>query len=152
LASQKSFYYRAERIHGPCVLYAIPSHPVEERCSLLSIPGGASLIDQLALLEKKDALIALGFVNIPRETQTAIQYAKKIGSFVFGITDLPTSFIAKEADICLYAKRGLHTTVNTLVPAFSLVNALTIALGQAKTSDSIKALKDLDDLYETYLK
>jgi len=79
----------------------------------LSIPGGASLIDQLALLEKKDALIALGFVNIPRETQTAIQYAKKIGSFVFGITDLPTSFIAKEADICLYAKRGLHTTVNT---------------------------------------
>jgi len=118
----------------------------------LSIPGGASLIDQLALLEKSDALIALGFVNIPRETQTAIQYAKKIGCFVFGITDLPTSFIAREADICLYAKRGLHTTVNTLVPAFSLVNALTIALGQAKSSDSIRALKDLDDLYETYLK
>lgn len=39
----------------------------------LSIPGGASLIDQLVLLEKKDALIASGFVNIPRETQTAIQ-------------------------------------------------------------------------------
>lgn len=93
MASQKSFYYRAERIHGTCVFYAIPSYTVEGRMFTLSIPGGASLIDQLALLEKKDALIASGFVNIPRETQTAIQYAKKIGSFAFGITDLPTSFI-----------------------------------------------------------
>ena len=96
-------------------------------------PVGLRLSSQLALLEKKDALIALGFVNIPRETQTAIQYAKKIGSFVFGITDLPTSFIAKEADICYSMPSAVfHTTVNTLVPAFSLVNALTIALGQAR--------------------
>jgi hypothetical protein len=35
-----------------------------------------------------------------------------------------------------------------LTPAFSLVNALAIAVGWAKQSDSIKALTDLDQLLE----
>src|SRR6185503_11965981 len=70
------------------------------------------------------------------------------GTSILGITDFPSSPIAKSAHVCLYAKRGLHSTVNSLTPAFSLVNALAIAVGWAKQSDSIKALTDLDRLLE----
>jgi hypothetical protein len=38
--------------------------------------------------------------------------------------------------------------VNSLTPAFSLVNALAIAVVWAKKADSIKALTDLDELLE----
>ncbi len=114
------------------------------------LTGGTSLLEQLAFMERDDVLIAIDFVNVPREVQTALQYAKKVGAPILGITDFPSSPIAKAADVCLYAKRGLHSTVNSLTPAFSLVNALAIAVAWTKKGDSIKALNDLDQLLEGY--
>jgi DNA-binding MurR/RpiR family transcriptional regulator len=114
------------------------------------LTGGTSLVEQLAFMEPRDVLIAIDFVNVPREVQTALHYAKKVGAPILGITDFPSSAIAKAADVCLYAKRGLHSTVNSLTPAFSLVNALAIAVAWTKKGDSIKALNDLDKLLEGY--
>jgi DNA-binding MurR/RpiR family transcriptional regulator len=114
----------------------------------LFLTGGTSLLEQLAFMNPTDVLIAIDFLQVPREVQAALQHAKKIGTPILGITDFPSSAIAKAADVCLYAKRGLHTTVNSLTPAFSLVNALAIAVVWTKKADSIKALSDLDRLLE----
>ena len=114
------------------------------------LTGGTSLLEQLAFMEPRDVLIAIDSVNVPREVQTALHHAKKVGAPILGITDFPSSAIAKAADVCLYAKRGLHSTVNSLTPAFSLVNALAIAVAWTKKGDSIKALNDLDRLLEGY--
>ncbi|OGQ81325.1 MAG: hypothetical protein A3F90_03420 [Deltaproteobacteria bacterium RIFCSPLOWO2_12_FULL_60_19] len=116
----------------------------------LFLTGGTSLLEQLALMEKQDVLIAIDFLHVPREVQVALQHAKKVGTPILGITDFPSSAIAKAATACLYAKRGLHTTVNSLTPAFSLVNALAIAVSWTKKAESIKALNDLDQLLEGY--
>jgi DNA-binding MurR/RpiR family transcriptional regulator len=99
-------------------------------------------------MEPADVLVAIDFLEVPREVLAALQHAKKIGAPILGITDFPSSPIAKAASVCLYAKRGLHSSVNSLTPAFSLVNALAIAVGCAKKADSIKALSDLDRLLE----
>jgi DNA-binding MurR/RpiR family transcriptional regulator len=123
---------------------------VKKEAHWVFLTGGTSLLEQLAFMERDDVLIAIDFVNVPREVQTALQYAKKVGAPILGITDFPSSPIAKAADVCLYAKRGLHSTVNSLTPAFSLVNALAIAVAWTKKGDSIKALNDLDQLLEGY--
>jgi DNA-binding MurR/RpiR family transcriptional regulator len=112
------------------------------------LTGGTSLLEQLAFMERRDVLIAIDFLQVPREVQTALQHARKVGVPVLGITDFPSSPIARAANVCLYAKRGLHSSVNSLTPAFSLVNALAIAVGWAKKADSLKALTDLDKLLE----
>ncbi len=112
------------------------------------LTGGTSLLEQLSFMNPLDVLIAIDFLQVPREVQAALQHAKKVGAPILGITDFPSSAIAKAADVCLYAKRGLHTTVNSLTPAFSLVNALAIAVVWTKKADSIKALTDLDSLLE----
>lgn len=121
---------------------------VKKEAHWIVMTGGTSLVEQLAFMKPDDALVAIDFVEVPREVQTALQHAKKIGTPILGITDFPSSPIAKAAKVCLYAKRGLHSSVNSLTPAFSLVNALAIAVGWAKRSDSIKALTDLDMLLE----
>jgi len=121
---------------------------VKKESQWIFLTGGTSLLEQLSFMEKADCLIAVDFLQVPREVQTALQHGKKVGAAILGITDFPSSPIAKAADVCLYAKRGLHTSVNSLTPAFSLVNALAIAVGWAKKSDSIKALTDLDTLLE----
>jgi DNA-binding MurR/RpiR family transcriptional regulator len=114
------------------------------------VTGGSALLEQLALMDKKDVLVAIGFIDVPRETKTALAHAKKTSASIIGITDLPSSPIAEVADICLFAKLGLHTTVNSLIPAFSLVNALAIALTWTKSAESLKALKNLDILLENH--
>jgi DNA-binding MurR/RpiR family transcriptional regulator len=121
---------------------------VKKEAHWIFLTGGTSLLEQLAFMDAGDMLIAIDFLQVPREVQTALQHAKKVGAPILGITDFPTSPIARAADICLYAKRGLHTTVNSLTPAFSLVNALAIAVSWATKGDSIKALTDLDRLLE----
>ncbi len=123
---------------------------VKKEAHWIFLTGGTSLLEQLAFMERRDVLIAIDFVSVPREVQMALQHAKKIGAPILGITDFPSSAIAKAADVCLYAKRGLHTTVNSLTPAFSLVNALAIAVVWTKKADSLKALNDLDKLLEGY--
>ena len=121
---------------------------VKKETHWIFLTGGTSLLEQLAFMDGTDVLIAIDFLQVPREVQTALQHAKKVGAPILGITDFPTSPIARAADVCLYAKRGLHTTVNSLTPAFSLVNALAIAVVWTKKADSIKALTDLDELLE----
>jgi DNA-binding MurR/RpiR family transcriptional regulator len=121
---------------------------VKKDAHWIFLTGGTSLLEQLAFMDRRDVLIAIDFLQVPREVQTALQHARKIGVPVLGITDFPSSPIARAANICLYAKRGLHSSVNSLTPAFSLVNALAIAVGWAKKADSIKALTDLDKLLE----
>ena len=121
---------------------------VKKEAHWIFLTGGTSLLEQLAFMDAADVLIAIDFLQVPREVQMALQHAKKVGAPILGITDFPTSPIARAANVCLYAKRGLHTTVNSLTPAFSLVNALAIAVSWAKKGDSIKALTDLDSLLE----
>jgi DNA-binding MurR/RpiR family transcriptional regulator len=121
---------------------------VKKDARWIFLTGGTSLLEQLAFMNPSDVLIAIDFLQVPREVQAALQHAKKVGAPILGITDFPSSAIAKAADVCLYAKRGLHTTVNSLTPAFSLVNALAIAVVWTKKADSIKALTDLDSLLE----
>jgi DNA-binding MurR/RpiR family transcriptional regulator len=121
---------------------------VKKDAHWIFLTGGTSLLEQLAFMDRSDVLIAIDFLQVPREVQTALQHAKKIGAPILGITDFPSSPIARAATVCLFAKRGLHSSVNSLTPAFSLVNALAIAVGWAKKADSIKALTDLDRLLE----
>jgi DNA-binding MurR/RpiR family transcriptional regulator len=121
---------------------------VKKDAHWIFLTGGTSLVEQLAFMEPADVLIAIDFLDVPREVQVALHHAKKVGAPILGITDFPSSPIAQAANVCLYAKRGLHSSVNSLTPAFSLVNALAIAVGWAKKSDSIKALTDLDKLLE----
>ena len=121
---------------------------VKKDAHWIFLTGGTSLLEQLSFMEKADCLVAVDFLQVPREVLTALQHAKKVGAPILGITDFPSSAISKAANVCLYAKRGLHSSVNSLTPAFSLVNALAIAVGWAKKSDSIKALTDLDTLLE----
>ena len=48
-------------------------------------------------MQPDDVLIAIDFLQAPREIQTALHHAKKIGASILGITDFPSSPIAKSA-------------------------------------------------------
>lgn len=117
---------------------------------LVTVTGSSSLFEQLALLRKSDLLIALGFADIPKETNIAIDHALKVGAKVLGITYPPTSQIGQRAHVVLLAKRGTHSMVQSLTAPFCLLNALAIGVATAKKSKSLQALSQLDTMGEIY--
>jgi DNA-binding MurR/RpiR family transcriptional regulator len=117
---------------------------------LITVTGSSSLFEQLALLRRQDLLIALGFADIPKETNIAIDHALKVRAKVLGITYPPTSEIGQRAHVVLLAKRGTHSMVQSLTAPFCLLNALAIGVATAKKSKSLRALSQLDTMGEIY--
>lgn len=62
---------------------------------------GSQPIDDLALIDEQDLLIALTFQPYRAETMGAVRLAKRRGAKVIGITDSVTSPLAREADQAL---------------------------------------------------
>lgn len=117
---------------------------------LITVTGSSSLFEQLALLRKRDLLIVLGFADIPKEANIAIDHALKVGAKVLGITYPPTSEIGQRAHVVLLAKRGTHSMVQSLTAPFCLLNALAIGVATAKKSKSLQALSQLDRMTAVY--
>jgi DNA-binding MurR/RpiR family transcriptional regulator len=117
---------------------------------LITVTGSSSLFEQLALLRKRDLLIVLGFADIPKEANIAIDHALKVRAKVLGITYPPTSEIGQRAHVVLLAKRGTHSMVQSLTAPFCLLNALAIGVATAKKSKSLQALSQLDRMTAVY--
>lgn len=117
---------------------------------LITLTGGTSLVEQLALLEKNDLLIALGFDEMPRETRMAIDFALKNRIPVLGISHIPTSEIARKSTLCLLGRRRPHRT-QSLAGSMALLNALAIAVATHNKGEALRALRRLDSIEQEYL-
>ncbi|HWP59838.1 MAG TPA: MurR/RpiR family transcriptional regulator [Candidatus Acidoferrales bacterium] len=110
---------------------------------LAFLTGGTSLMEQLVLLGRKDLVIAIAFDHTPRETRTAVDYARRRGIPVLGISHLKTSEIARKASVCLLARRQTHITQSLAAP-MALLNALAIGVANRNKSKALHALRQLD--------
>lgn len=117
---------------------------------LITVTGGTSLVEQLALLERGDLVIALGFDETPRETKMTIDYAVKHRIPVLGISHAPTSEIARTSTLCLLGCRRPHRT-QSLAASMSLLNALAIAVAARNKPKALRALRRLDAIEQYYL-
>ena len=117
---------------------------------LITITGSGSLFEKLALMRRKDLLIAIGFDNVPDETNAAIDRAGEVGAHVLGVTHLPTTAIGQKANITLVARRDTQGMVESLTAPFCLLNALAISVATARKAQSLAALTELDRLNQNY--
>ena len=74
---------------------------------------------------------------------------------MIGITDTPSSPIAKLSDIALFARSDMVSFLDTLVAPLSLVNALIVATSAKAQGDlhsNFEKLERIWDEYEVYEK
>jgi DNA-binding MurR/RpiR family transcriptional regulator len=64
---------------------------------------GSQPVDDLAFLTADDVLMALTFQPYRAETMAAVRLAREVGATVLGVTDSPTSPLARESDLALIA-------------------------------------------------
>ncbi len=92
--------------------------------------SSSGIFDQIFKISKNDVFIAIGFPRYSMTTIKAIRFAKDKNAKTIAITDMPSSPLAKCADITLIARSGVISFIDTLVAPLSLINALIVALAE----------------------
>lgn len=99
-------------------------------------PGGVShAARQMSRMNPSDLVIAIAFPRYLTDTVTLAKAARKAGVPVLALTDKPTSPLAPEASIALYAHSARQLTANSETAVLSLIEALSAAVAyRAKNS------------------
>ncbi|MBO5454294.1 MAG: MurR/RpiR family transcriptional regulator [Clostridia bacterium] len=110
----------------------------------------SEMFEQILRVNEKDVVIGITFPRYSRRTVQSMQYAKKRGANVIGITDTPKSPVVESCTTALFAKSDMVSFVDSLVAPMSVINALIVALGLRKQDEVKDTLGQLEDIWEEY--
>lgn len=112
--------------------------------------AASEIYEQIQHIGPQDLCIAISFPRYSRRTITAIQFARDMGATVVGITDSPSSLVAKNADIKLYARSEMLSFLDSLVAPLSLINALVVAAADTSGSNLEERFTRLEKMWAEY--
>lgn len=124
-----------------------------ENTKLINSADPADMFEQVIHIDKNDVIIGMSFPRYSKNIVKLLEYARKKGATVIGITDNPSSPIIKVSDFSLIAKSQMNSFVDSLVAPLSVINALITALSmkrKEKTQGTLENLENIWDEYEVY--
>ncbi|WP_019938542.1 MurR/RpiR family transcriptional regulator [Bordetella sp. FB-8] len=108
-------------------------------------PGGVSqAARQMSRMTASDLVIAIAFPRYLADTITLAKAARRAGVTVLALTDKPTSPLAPQASIALYANSARQLTVNSETAVLSLIEALSAAVAY-RAKNSIAAVANVTE-------
>lgn len=112
--------------------------------------GMSDIFEQLLRVTEDDVVIGISYPRYSKKTLDALQYVKKQGCTIVGISDGTLSPIAKVSDYVLDAKSNMVSFVDSLVAPMSLINALIIALGIRNENEVSTYFAKLETIWKEY--
>lgn len=112
--------------------------------------GPSDIFEQLLKVTNKDIVIGISYPRYSTRTLEALNYVKRKGCKVIGITDSLISPAAQISDITLLASSNMVSFVDSLVAPMSLINALVIAIGMEKKDDITRYFESLEDIWKKH--
>ena len=108
------------------------------------IHPGPTVFSEMAAINNRDVLLAIGFQLIPREICLAVKEAKRKKALVVAVTSPPASRISLLADIPLYVDRGPRNKNRSMVGCMSICTAVvgSVAARMGRRSARIAAQVD----------
>lgn len=128
-------------------------HLIFDNVHLIKSTGGDGIFEQILNIGKGDALIGISFPRYSKNTIKAMDYAKKSGAAVIGITDSGSSPVNAVSDIVLTAESGTASFIDSLTAPLSMINALLSAVGMMnkdRIGRNLERLEQIWDEYEVY--
>ena len=77
-----------------------------------------------------------------------LEFSKRAGATVLGLTDSIRSPIAKTADVTLYAENESDNFVDSLTAPLALINALIQEIGRREPERTAKRFEILERIWE----
>ncbi len=108
-------------------------------------PGGVSqAARQMSRMTASDLVIAIAFPRYLADTITLAKAARRAGVPVLALTDKPTSPLAPQASIALYANSTRQLTANSETAVLGLIEALSAAVAY-RAKNSIAAVANVTE-------
>ncbi len=156
ISNAKRIYITGVRSAGALAEFAgFYLHLIFDNVRLIKTTGGDDLFEQIMNVKKGDVVIGISFPRYSKNTIKALEYAKRNGATVIGITDSKTSPIGEVSNICLVAESDTTSFVDSLTAPFSLINALMVSVGlknRELVRTNFEKLEEIWDEYEVYNK
>ncbi len=106
--------------------------------------------EQMIKLGEDDVLISISFPRYSKKTHQVVTFAKDRGAKVIAITDSINAPIAKLSDVVVTVKNNMVSFIDSLVPAFSVSNALVIGVAMREKEDIKSYLNELENIWEKF--
>ena len=106
--------------------------------------------EQMLTINEEDVMISISFPRYSKRTVRSAEFAKSRGAKVIAITDGELSPLVPIADCCLMAKSDMVSFVDSLVAPLSLINALILAVSEAKNKEIAQSLRTLEEIWREY--
>lgn len=107
-------------------------------------------IEQMMKLGSGDVLIAISFPRYSRKTIQVARFAKNRGAKVIALTDSNNAPTAKISDVVVTVRNNMVSFVDSLVPAFSVANALVIGVAMREKEDIMSYFNQLEAIWEKF--
>jgi len=114
-------------------------------CKLIH-PGGPTVFSEMAAINSRDVLVAIGFQLIPREVRLAVREAKRKKALVVAVTSPPASRISLLADIPLYVDRGPREKNRSMAGCISICTAVVVGVAARMGKRSARIAAEVDAL------
>lgn len=145
IAARRVHIFGSRGSHGLALMLGLGLRMVLPDTRVIRQEAG-ELADQLVTIAPDDAVVAIGFHRVHRDTGVVARYAARVGARLIAVADRASSPIARHADIVLVARMGPPRLVSSHAVGASLVNALltgaALRLDRAATA-RLQALEDL---------
>lgn len=107
-------------------------------------------VEQMIKLSSEDVLISISFPRYSKKNQQVVRFAKERGAKVIAITDTINAPIAKVADVVVTVKNNMVSFIDSLVPAFSVANAIVVGVAMKEKEDIKAYFKELEKVWEKF--
>lgn len=107
-------------------------------------------VEQLMKMGEGDLLIVVSFPRYSKKTVKVAQFAKDRGSKVVAITDSVNAPVSKVSDVICAVKNNMVSFIDSLVPAFSLVNAIVIGVAMREKDDVMEYFNQLEAIWDQF--
>ena len=125
-------------------------NPVFRRVRLIHTNSASEIYEQMLHVGAGDAVIGISFPRYSMRVLKALEFANSRNAKVITITDTVHSPVNLYSSCNLLAKSHMCSIVDSLTPAFSLLNALIVAICMRKKKRTIQNLEELDRIWDDY--
>lgn len=121
-----------------------------DHVKVVDTTSASEMFEQLFRIGEGDVLIGISFPRYSKRTVQALEYARRSGALVIGLTDAKTSPIMEWANYSLLARSDMAFFVDSLVAPMSVINALIVALGGIRRSEVHDTFERLESIWKQY--
>lgn len=124
--------------------------PIFPCVRLVQTNSASEIYEQMLHVGQRDVVIGISFPRYSMRVLKALEFANSRNAKVITLTDEVHSPINLYSSCNLLAKSHICSVVDSLAPAFSLANALIVAVCMRKKKKVLDNLEELDRIWEEY--